>query len=172
MKLWRWLLQWHAKRRLARVVMTTEENAKQLPHRLLCEMMLHEINVAEFALYQSTAAAGIHLRATDKTIEAYTERIRTIIKDLEKGRPVNVEFDANIQTVSLEEFLTSSKGYYLDVEKAVQRLKESGYKLCDLMTKTDHADVGVDEYNRRALTKFFINLQQVAHVLVEVSLSN
>lgn len=169
MKLWRWWL----KRRLNKTSQEIDTNEKKEPLRVLCEKMLHEITVPQFALYHSSSGQSTSITVPDSCMDNYIERIRSITKIVEKEVPLpSIDISAEMKVLTVDSFLVSADGYYLDAEKAVERFKVAGLKLCAAMEKSDLAEYGVNEHNRRIVSKLFINMREVSKALVEVSLTN
>jgi hypothetical protein len=143
------------------------------PGRKVCEELLHHLSVPQFALYQASAGQGSFIVPHCINIEDYTTLLRETTRRIRKGKNALPEkLTRNSQSVSVDRFLTSSDGYYQDVEKAVGRFKIAAVDFCAIMAQSDTEESGYYEYNLRMLTKLFIDLRIVTGALIEVSLQN
>ena len=77
----------------------------------------------------------------------------------------------DITLISVDRFLLSSTGYYIDNEREIAQLKNNVLELCALMIVSDTATHGLDEHNLRMLTKLFIDIKEIGTKLLEVSVN-
>lgn len=158
-------------KRAARVVVVIAESHK--PERKLCEELVQSLNVPAFALYQSSEGMEVFIIPHFKNIEEYTTVLKEITRAIKLERHVLIDRIKPSETrLTIDRFLISNDGFYLDVEKAVGRFKEAALGFCKAMEPSDTEDSGYYEYNLRVLTKLFINLRITMSSLVEVSLHN
>lgn len=166
---WKWYLKYRYNKTLKQAERSREtENERQRTTTLL-----NEITTAQFSLYEVSSGMATVIKVPDGDIDTYIERIKNTHRQLVGNRTLQAEdFSWALQTVTLDRFFVSSRGFYQDTERAVERLKQAALNLCEAATKTDDAEYGTLEHNRRLLTKLFINVQDVSKALIEVSLTN
>lgn len=169
MFLWKWYLKYRYQKTLKR----TERLRETESERQRCLGLLNEITTAQFSLYGIDSGLSTMIKVPDQCIDTYTERMKKIQRQLKQDRLLQVEdFNWSLKNVSVDRFLTSTTGFYQDVEKAVERLKVAATAVCVMAAKLDDAEYGKNEHNSRLLTKLFINMQEVSKALIEVSLTN
>lgn len=157
-------------KRAAQVVIVPESHK---PERKLCVELLQQLNVQQFALYQSSVGMEATVVPHFPNIEDYTTTLKEITKAIKAGRHILTErIKPSEARLTVDRFLVSNDGFYLDVEKAVGRFKEAALGLCTAMEPSDTEDSGYYEHHLRVLTKLFINLRQTTSGLIEVSLHN
>lgn len=166
---WKWYLQYRYRQTLKKVERSRElENERQRTITLL-----QEVSPVQFSLYEVSRGVATNVTVPDRDIDTYIERIKRIQRQLHNNRMLQAEdFSWSLNTVTLDRFFVSTTGFYQDPEKAVARLKTAALGMCEIAAKTDQAEFGVDEHNRRLLTKLFLNVQALAKTLIEVSLTN
>lgn len=167
------LHRWCLRRNLAKTVAAIEANTNKEPHRVRCMKMLTAIPVDQFALYHSSSGQSLTIEVPDNCLDHYIERINSITKIVEKEKPLpSIDISVEMKTLTVDNFLVSADGYYLDAEKAVARFKAAGLQLCAAMENTDDAEFGIHEHNRRIVSKLFINMRELSRTLIDVSLTN
>lgn len=168
-KLWRWYL----KRRFTKTSQEIATNEKKEPQRVLAAKMLAEIDSTRFGDYHSSSGESTPLSAPDKCMDDYIERIKSVTKIVQKEAALpSIDISPEMKELTVDSFLVSADGYYLDAEKAIERFKQAGLNLCQAMEPSDTAEYGVYEHNRRIASKLFTNIREVAKTMVEVSLTN
>jgi hypothetical protein len=105
-------------------------------------------------------------------IDTYIDKIKELTKTIKQGKHIPADwYGITPQQVSLDDFLTkASTGYYVDIVKELNALKEVGLKLCASLLLADSEETGMYEYNLRVLTRLFVNLRQLLMLLLNVSL--
>jgi len=167
------LTKWFLRGRFNRTKKQIENQRELMNERGRCTVMLNEITTAQFALYHVSSGNAYTVKVPERSIDGYIERLRKARTTVHLDRILNAnDFNWDAVTVTVDEFFISSDGYYQDVEKAVERLKKAALDLCAESEKTDDAEYGIHEHNRRLLTKLFINLQELSEALIDVSLTN
>jgi hypothetical protein len=165
--------KWYLKYRYNKTLKQAERSRESENERQRATTILNEITTAQFSLYEVSSGMATVIKVPDGDIDTYIERIKRIHRQLVADRTLQAEdFSWSLKAVSLDRFFISSEGFYQDTELAVTRLKEAALNLCAAAVKTDEAEYGVHEHNRRLLTKLFINVQTVSKALIEVSLTN
>lgn len=159
------------KLRYRRTAKHVTENPYGEPLRKLCELIFTEISIAQFALYHAGSGFGEHVVVPYHTIDAYTERMKELVKIAKKeGFIQPVDLTLLEKQVSIDAFFISSSGYYQDVPKAVERFRDAVLEFCQLMEKSDDAKYGIMEHNGRVCGRLFVNLIEVGKALTAVSL--
>ena len=166
---WKWYRQYRYNKTLQQAERLKDvENERQ---RALA--LLNELTPAQFSLYEVSHGMAATIAVPDSDIDTYIERIKRLQRQLVSNRLLQPDdFNWSLKSTTLDRFFVSTTGFYQDTEKAVERLKKAATGLCEVAAKTDQAEFGVDEHNRRLLTKLFINVQSVSKALIEVSLTN
>jgi len=168
-----WFKIFFAKWRFKRLIKSIKKESKSKANRKYCERLLQELSSDYFKDYQKHMWATIDTSALYLNIEEYSKRIKDICLLMKNDRPlpstVLPNYHAEIP-LTMDQFLTTNGGYYVNVENAILEFKNAGIKLCTLLEKSDGATEGVHEHNFRMLTKLFINVQQLTETLIEVSL--
>jgi len=169
MLLWKRYLRYRYKKALDRAAKHHDtENERQR-----CLALVNEVTTAQFSLYEVTTGVATKINVPDRDIDTYIERLRRIHRTLTANRALQAhDFSWDIQTVSVDEFFISAKGFYQDAEKAVERFKVAALQVCEEAKKVDGAETGIEGLNRRLLTKLFINMQDLSKALIDVSLTN
>lgn len=169
MFLWKWYLQYRYKKTVKR----TEQLRAAQNERQRCLIYFNELTTQQFSLYEVGHGLAIVLHVPDLCVDHYIERIKRTQRTIERDKALNNDdFNWPAKRITVDQFLTSKTGFYQDAEQAVVRLRHAVLALCEAAAKLDQVDTGIQELNHRLLTKLFINLQQVAKALIEVSLTN
>jgi hypothetical protein len=72
--------------------------------------------------------------------------------------------------MALSDFLTSTDGYYIDVYESVRAFRDDAVVFVAQLQKIEKATYGVQEHNRRMLTRFVASLESILQSLIAVSL--
>lgn len=165
--------RWCVRHDTQKIIKAVEANSNKEPQRIRCMKMLQAIPVVLFEHYHSSSGQSLTISVPDACLDHYIERIKSITKIVEKELPLpSIDISVEMKTLTVDNFLVSADGYYLDAEKAIARFKAAGLKLCAAMENTDDAEFGIHEHNRRIVSKLFINMREVSHTLIDVSLTN
>lgn len=145
-------------------------NADYVSNRKMCEELLHELSVEHFSSYMPSNGLCISIATHYSNIEQYTQKLVEFAKYIERERIIQADWVLVQETVlSIDRFLISSDGYYLDVVKAILDFKTAGLQLCMFMERSDVELSGYYEHSLRMLTKLLINLRLVTTKLIEAS---
>lgn len=140
------------------------------PNRQLCSDLLVRLKSENFASYDPVVASTTNIVVLFPNIEAYTEYLVRLLTYLKQEKYINsMDVFAEERTTTVEKFIISNDGYYLNAEKAVARFKETALQLCEAMEPADTEEYGYFESAMRMLTDTFINLREVAEKLTAVS---
>lgn len=154
--------KWKLRRLLNRKIL------QHKPDRLLCKQLLTELNASSFKIYSPSLGVGILIQTRYNDIETYSAKLKSTSRLLKQGSLIPNNWDiVNEQTISLDRFLISSDGYYLDIQKAISDFKTNGLEFCNLMEDSDTAQYGLPEHNLRMTTNLIINLTLVTKKLIE-----
>ena len=168
-----WFKIFFAKWRFKRLIKSVKKESKSKANRKYCERLLKEISSDYFKTYKNHMWATIDITTLFSNIEEYTKRIKEICILLKNDRAISTTILPNYHAeipMTMDQFLTTNGGYYVDVEKAILEFKNAGLKLCAMLEASDNTTEGVHEHNFRMLTKLFVNVQQLTETLLEVSL--
>lgn len=145
--------------------------SRHRPNRRLCEDLLNELRSEQFAQYRAVHGLGVQVVVPCATLDQWLKRLREAIRFIQQGAMIPPTWvDEEKHQLSLDRFLTSEDGYYLNIEQLIRKYKDTGLQLCHLMAAADTATVGLPEHNLRMLTKTFITMRELTSILIEVSL--
>jgi hypothetical protein len=156
--------KWNTKR-----ILKSKKTSLYKADRKLCEELLMKLDISNFSKYTPNIGLSIYINTRYNTIEDYTNKIKQINLYLKQGVIINPTHDnGNEILISLDRFLISSDGFYLDVKKALLDFKNNALELCKLMEESDIAEYGIHENNLRMLTKIIINIREVTSILISI----
>lgn len=159
--------------RLWRISKSATTLSHYKPNRQLCENLFTELHPHLYENYTPSTGLSVFISVYYENIESYTQKLKELSRQLMTDKPIAPDWGGQSETsISVDRFLTTSDGFYTDVQKALVDFKEAGLQLCALMRESDTAAYGLHEHNLRMLTKLFINLRAVLVQLIEVSLTN
>jgi hypothetical protein len=141
------------------------------PSRALTEQLLQLLDPTDFASSNPDAAQAVFMQSLKPTAEQYSEfvsRCCALIQD-ERAIPASwiTENDTSVY-ISVDRFLISPDGYYVDQQSAVVKLREQGLRLLGALAAADNESVGTPAHNLRLLTKVLANLRAVTVALHQV----
>lgn len=136
-------------------------------------MLLERLNPDQFSLYHFDHGVGVFFQTPYATIDKYAEKLKEASQIVRREKVISPGWvESNLSRVSVDGFLTSTEGFYLDNALAVKRFRDYALELCVAMEPADEAEYGVYEHNERMLTKLMNNIQLTTEALIEVSLMN
>lgn len=145
---------------------------KYKPNRQLCEEIFNKLDPGLFKNYNPSAGLSSFINVTYITIGEYNTKIKETNNLLKQDLAVASSWiKRDITLISVDRFLLSSTGYYIDNEREIAQLKNNVLELCALMIVSDTATHGLDEHNLRMLTKLFIDIKEIGTKLLEVSVN-
>ena len=151
--------------------LATAEETKNLPKRKLCEDLLKELSAERFKHYNPPSGLSVTTATMYANIETYTKGIVEVTKLVKQDKVIRPTWiDIKHTILSVDRFLVSEDGYYVNAREAVDNFKKAGLELCAVMEQSDVATYGLYEHNLRMLTKLFINLRYTTIALIEVSI--
>jgi hypothetical protein len=142
----------------------------QQPNRLLVYALLKQLNPQLFERYSGSQGQVRHLQVYYPTIDAYVRALGEASQLVMTDQPIPHDWlKPELHRVSLDRFLTSADGYYLNPRHAVERFQTVALQLCEALEASDEVTYGVPEHNLRMLTRVLVNLQSLTTALIEVS---
>jgi hypothetical protein len=138
--------------------------------RVQCSEQLRRLTSERFIHYRPASGLGVQLKVCYPNVDVYAQKLREaalVVQEEKAISPAEVAEPSHATTV--DRFLTSADGFYLDIPQAVERFKTNALHLCEAMEASDYVTHGLPEHNLRMLTKLFSNLLVVATHLNEVS---
>lgn len=166
-----WLMRdIRAKRALKRAKAITG----QRPERAALQELFTYLRPELFTAYKVHSGASTRMAVWTPNIDAYTSKLKeatALVAREQAVRPTWVG-DAPHRDVSVDRFLESHDGYYVDQFKAVSEFRSAVLALCHALQPSDHLQYGVYEHNLRMLTRLLVNLRAVGIALMEVSYQN
>jgi len=158
--------------RFHQIVKDTAKLSAQKPNRQVCEDLFVQLEAKHFKAYHPHTGMSVKFTPLYPTIDSYTSKLRELHRLVKQDKAIPPDWNdgANIE-VSVDRFMISSDGFYLDITQAVSDFKDAGYQLCISMKDSDTESHGVQEHNLRMLTKLFINLRPTVLTLINVSLT-
>jgi hypothetical protein len=168
-----WLVNLYRKFRKPPEVPAKPQPVAELTPRLQCLDTVEKLNPDVFSLYEVDSGQAVFVRPQFDNIELYAEKLREAAVLIERNRPIRNDWvPKEGQRISVDAFLVSKEGYYLDYFKAVGRFKEAAEAFCKVMERTDDVSYGVQEHNGRMLYKLVVNVKEVSEALNEVAEMN
>ncbi len=138
--------------------------------RMLCVEQLRRLTPERFMHYRPASGLGVKLSVSYPNIDVYAQSLRELALLVESDRAVSpTQVKEAEHSVTLDRFLTSADGFYLDVVSAVSKFKAHALHLCEALEAGDYESAGLAEHNTRMLTKLFSNVLLLATHLNEVS---
>lgn len=173
MRLIKLIAKYFARHSLIDLLRRHQQLSPQHPNRNACEQMVELLRPDFFQQYRPSQGK-IECDFFYPNVEAYTTKLKELNKTIKDKRPIQSDWAGDIKVTrnTVDAFLVSDDGYYINPEQAVSNFKAASLELCQRMQVSDTAAHGVDEHNLRMLTKLFINLRVVHQRLIEVSLTN
>jgi hypothetical protein len=164
------LKRWWMKRQYLKVRLLNPKYTDHKASREALESLLHHLDDASYKFYTQQSDGGVEVTVFYNTIDEYRTEMKQLGLRMMNDQMIQTSWaDQNERVVKLGRFLTSKEGFYLDVGDAVHGFKHEALVLCALMEKSDHAQFGVHEHNRRMLLKFFANLRALTIMLIDIS---
>jgi len=162
----RLLNEWKYKRLSKKMINLSPNN----PNRKFTEDLLSNLSVDYFLDYSPVRGLSTFVDTRYGNIDLLNNKIKEAIRLIKGGTPIPTNFGIDeISTVSIDRFLISSDGYYIDIYVAINDLVKYGLNLCKLMEDSDTVDHGIQNHNLRMLTKLFINIREIVTKLTEIT---
>ncbi|MNU19601.1 hypothetical protein D3C71_78320 [compost metagenome] len=138
--------------------------------RMLCVDELRRLTPERFIHYRPVDGLGVRLDVCYTSVDVYCQALRDFSVQIQEERAVSpTQVVEPSSSVSLDRFLISSDGYYLEPVSSIAMFKERALHLCDTMESSDYVEAGLAEHNARMLTKLFTNMLALTTCLNEVS---
>lgn len=145
----------------------------KLPQRKLCIALLNELSEEHFFSYKPTNGKSVRNDFLYPSIDLYSRKMKEFTRYIKEEKAIPPDWYTELITQqSVDQFLSSSDGYYVDVPKAITQFRQAGLQLCEALKESDTATYGIYEHNLRILTKLFVNLRHIAKDLINISLTN
>lgn len=142
----------------------------QTPQRVQTLQQLYRLQPVLYQRYTSTRGQGRLLEVPWRTIDEYTSALSEAGQSVRDERPITPDwYPRETVQVSLDRFLTSKDGYYLDPPVAVQKFKTMATQLCEAMESSDEVHYGLPEHNLRMLSRMLVNLHSLTIQLSEAA---
>jgi hypothetical protein len=140
------------------------------PSRGILAALLNTLDVSKFDHYRNSHSVGVTISPFFATVDAYHREIKIINSHLARGVALPTTWATlDSRSIGLDQFFTSSEGFYLNVAETLTAFKRDALILCTLMETSDNAALGIDEHNLRMLTRIMVNLRQLVVTLIDVS---
>jgi hypothetical protein len=168
-----WFTKFLTKRRVAHLTRIHQDIPPHKANRQVVEDFVKELNPDFFTNYKPTMGKqrqGVFLYPN---IENYTNKVVELTRLIKQEKPIATDWAEGVKEAhtSVDWFLTSADGYYINVHTAVHAFGQAVYNLCVALSPSDNVQYGVYEHNFRMLNKLFINLRSVMEDLIAVSLT-
>jgi hypothetical protein len=135
------------------------------------EVLARTLEPEAFRHYKKDAVMGIEITALFPCIDAYCKEMKLVGTRIMNEQMITHEWagrDSRIMAIA--DFLTSADGFYIDVFESVQAFKNDALVFAAQLQQIEHAKFGVQEHNRRMLTRFVFSLESILQSLIAVSL--
>lgn len=135
------------------------------------EVLARTLEPEAFKHYKKDVVMGIEINALFPSIEAYSKELKLIGARILNEQMITTEWAGREgRTMAIADFLTSADGFYIDVYESVRAFKDDALVFVALLQKIEKATYGVQEHNRRMLTRFVFSLESILQSLIAVSL--
>lgn len=137
--------------------------------RLDLTLALRKLKPERFQSYRAAAAQALQLEVKYLHLDEYTLALReaaTVVRDARLIDPATLSRETF--RVSLDRFMTSAEGYYLDPVVTVGRFKTVALQLCEAMEASDDAEYGPAEHNLRMLRPTLLSTLDLTRKLLSV----
>jgi hypothetical protein len=139
----------------------------RISHRKECILLLVAMDPAYFFHYDAMNGMSLTVRPMFTNIELYTKKLSEVAKLLEQEKPIPGSWVQPVdKEVSVDRFLTTEDGHYMDVRLGLSRFRDNAIKVCKFLEKSDYEDFGIHEHNLRMLLKLLLNLKEL---IVEIN---
>lgn len=137
--------------------------------RIYCVELLGCLDEEAFRNYHPRNGVNEIINVLIPNIDALTKKLREttllVIQD-EAVSPQTLPND--FIPVAVDQFLTSSQGFYLNTYTAVCEFKKAALAFCEAMEPSDYEPDNLPEHQLRVLTKMFLTLQSAIPGLIVV----
>lgn len=148
----------------------TQRALGPVPQRVQTLTQLYRFQPERYQHYSATQGQGRILSVPWPTLDEYTAALAEAAQTVRDDRPISPDwYPREIVQVSLDRFLTSKDGFYLDPPEAVAKFKHVAVQLCEAMESSDELTYGLPEHNLRMLARVLINLQSLTIQLAEAA---
>jgi antitoxin component HigA of HigAB toxin-antitoxin module len=160
----------HTRDKIREAVMKrVDENMNAERSRL--EVLARTIEPEAFKHYKKDAVMGVEILALYPSIDAYCKEMKAVGVRILNEQMITTEWAGrDSRRMALSDFLTSSDGYYIDVYETVRAFRDDAIVFVAQLQKIEKATYGVQEHNRRMLTRFVASLESILQSLIAVSL--
>jgi hypothetical protein len=158
---------------LRRLFGSAPQRLRTQPSRLKCLLLLRQLQPEQFSSYSARVGQTVMITVPYPHLEQYTSNLREASQMVQQDRTIPADWPSIAEhRLSLDRFLTSADGYYLQPQDSVEQFKNMATQLCEAMEASDEIAYGVPEHNLRMLTRLLINLESLTAALIEVSSSS
>lgn len=149
-----------------------EKVVETTPRLMAIETLLH-FEPDRFIDYRAVNGGEITIKPTFENIEEYADQVRAYKQLVEFSRPIRPsQLVASDKVMTVDQFLVSKDGRYVDNAMAAATLKAEGLELCRHLAKCEGAQSGFDEHNLRVMTNLLTNLTETVEALSQVGQMN
>jgi hypothetical protein len=135
------------------------------------ETLAQSLDPEVFRHYTPSAVFGMEVNVLYPSIETYNKELKEVSLRIMQEAIISPAWaDRDVRTISLREFFISNDGCYLNAYEEVRTLRDEVLVLTALFHKIEKAAYGVQEHNRRILTRFAVSLESILQSLIAVSL--
>lgn len=137
--------------------------------RKLCEETLLSLDTDEIN-YSVSDGKQVLVSVRYTTIEEYIHRLKEAQVAIKRSQPIPPEWFSHTETtLSVDRFMISTDGYYIDIPSAIREFKKEALNLCQLLEAADTERVGLYEHCARVLMPLFINVTSIIKAINEVT---
>lgn len=164
------LIEFYKKWKIRKLLVMYDKNFDNHAfNRSKCVDILNLLDVDRLNKYDPSIGAAISITSRYWDIYTYIKKINTTIVMLRREKIIPINWDDVVErNLTLDRFFILD-GYYCDVKKSVLEFKTCSLELCELLENSDGAEYGVNEHNRRMLTKIVNNICLIAIKLVTIT---
>lgn len=142
----------------------------QTPDRAYMSELVKLLHPVDFASYKTEHGLGATILVNHTNVGEMAQFIKRAADLLAAGEMLPIEELQTLSTtVSLDEWLTVSKGYYVNPVQGLEPFLEHTDRLLKIVAAHEHEKVGVYTASWRQMRNFYTNLQSLLVSLVITS---
>ena len=146
--------------------------SKLKPNRSILRDLVDILEDTDIVEYQTIYGMSRYLSFSDNDLDTLVSRLKNVNQQISIGNIIPISIVTKTKsTKSLDMYLSSNDGYYVDINKSINEYVKHCKTLCIITANYDTADTGIEFRNMMLLTDMFIELRELTKVLIEMRLN-
>ena len=168
----KFLKKWYNKCRYKIVLKQLGMLSKLKPNRSILGNLIDILGDTDVVEYQTIFGMSRYLSFSDNDLDTLIGRIKSVNRQVLVGNIIPISFVTKTKsTKSLDVYLSSNEGYYVDINESISEYVKHCKILCSITANADNADTGIEFRNMMLLTDMFIELRELTKALIEMRLN-